>query len=372
MIKYEGFINEYYCNIDIVNDILSEIDPGSEKFVFSDGYSREKVLAFLKKINDLLDSIRVEKIPGVIERKETEEEAKEYFGKKFVDEFNRLLTELDRQQTVVFLHGTNLENCSSICEQGLLYKDSDLTGTAIIQEMTFGEKNIEYDEYKQLLNWPHKEYKGIVIIAVPYECFYKEGLWNHFKNSEMNVGDYKIDSDFIVGFIDVERKQIIINPKYNRQHNYTGYIRDNELFKENKTLNNLLFAQDSLFFKPLYNNKEDGNMVNENKTEESLDAEKIAGYIEDIRGTLNSIRVGGIRMGIPGKMDKKAYETNIAEINENVRWILQLLPYLKTEEELQKEKEEWSVFQSTDLRTSNDFDWGEWPEWFPEENGKIR
>ena len=74
-----------------------------------------------------------------------------------------------------------------------------------------------------------------MIVAVPYECCYKEGLWRKYQNTDSAAyggQDYKIDSDFIVGYIDVENKNIVLNPKYNRQHNYGDYLRDNDMFRE--------------------------------------------------------------------------------------------------------------------------------------------
>ena len=56
----------------------------------------------------------------------------------------------------------------------------------------------------------------IVIVAVPYECCYKEGLWRKYQNTDSAAyggQDYKIDSDFIVGYIDVENKNIEIRTK---------------------------------------------------------------------------------------------------------------------------------------------------------------
>ena len=117
------------------------------------------------------------------------------------------------------------------------YKLPSLSGTAVQQSMAYEQHDMHYENYESLLNWGHKEYKGLVILAIPYECYYKEGLWNHFQKTDSSAyggQDYRIDPDFVVGYIDVDNKKLVINPKYNRQHNYEGYVKDNELFKEKK------------------------------------------------------------------------------------------------------------------------------------------
>ena len=85
--------------------------------------------------------------------------------------------------------------------------------------MAYGQADICYNDYEGLLNRKHREYKGLVVIAVPYECFYKEGLWKKFQDTDSAIyggEDYRIDPDFIVGYIDVYNKDIVLNPKYNR------------------------------------------------------------------------------------------------------------------------------------------------------------
>ena len=110
----------------------------------------------------------------------------------------------------------------------------------------WGQHEMHYDNYESLLNWGHKNYKGLIILAIPYECFYKEGLWNKFQDTNSSAyggQDYKIDPDFVVGYIDVTQKKIVLNPKYNRQHNYEGYIKDIELFREQLDMDNSKIKQ---------------------------------------------------------------------------------------------------------------------------------
>lgn len=43
----------------------------------------------------------------MLEKHETEDEAREYLGEGFISKFEQILTALDRQETIVALHGTN-------------------------------------------------------------------------------------------------------------------------------------------------------------------------------------------------------------------------------------------------------------------------
>ena len=145
------------------------------------------MISFVKCVENFISNIEVIPEEVVLERHETEEEAREYFGENFITKFDQLLTKLDKEETIVALHGTNEDLCQNICVDGLKYKIPCLTSTAILQKMSYGQKEIHYDNYEGLLNWPYKEYKGLIIIAIPYECFYKEGLWNKFQDTNLNM-----------------------------------------------------------------------------------------------------------------------------------------------------------------------------------------
>lgn len=49
---------------------------------------------------------------------------------------------------MVALHGTPVENCPSICENGLQYKTPSLTATAVLQSMAYGQTDIHYSDYE--------------------------------------------------------------------------------------------------------------------------------------------------------------------------------------------------------------------------------
>lgn len=333
--------------------------------------TQENISDFIMSIEKFMSNIQSNEEMVTLERHETEEEAREYFGTEFVSQFDQLLTMLDRQETVVAIHGTHPEVCSSICDNGLRNTGPSLPSTAVSQNMAYGQNDMHYDDYEGLLNWGHKNYKGLVIVAVPYECYYKEGLWNHFRDSEYvgyGAQNYKIDPDFIVGYIDVNNKKIVLNPKYNRQHNYEGYKVDTELFREKKGYDNEKLRQSAISFSNMIRDREIcSHYVIEEENEDTIDVSKIPIVIEDLICVFNAIKRGS-----PNCMTEDAYKSLLASLDGGFKDFKKLLPLLKTAEQIKKEKEEsFSMFsdnpelvQSTEQFSDfGDFDWGDFSNW---------
>ena len=353
MIKYESIINKYLYNMSDVEDIINTI--GSNNY-YGDNCTREKVSVVLEKLEKFISNIKIERENAIVGRKETEEEAREYFGEDFINQFNALMTRIDKEQAIMAIHGTNPANCPSIMEEGLKYKSPALTSTAVLQQMNYGKKDIEYDEFTELLNWPHKEYKGLVLVAVPYESFYKEGLWNHYQESENSYygeQDYKIDPEFIVGYIDVENKKIIENPKYNRDHDYSGLEHDFELFREKKGMTNERLIEEITEVESEFRNTTyDYSYEPKENLEE--DVENLPYTIEELIGTFNSVRYG-----FPDGMSEERYKSLMEELDYKMDMFHRCLPLLKTEVEVNESRRELEdMFNSSETATSNneDFD----------------
>lgn len=64
----------------------------------------------------------------------------------FINTFDNLLTKLDKEQTIVALHGTSVSTCPEICKTGLKYKNPTLNSTALSQTMAYGQHDIHYSE----------------------------------------------------------------------------------------------------------------------------------------------------------------------------------------------------------------------------------
>ena len=364
MIKYNAVQNRYLYRVDDIDKILDIIQNGR---FYSENYcTQENVSSIVKAVGEFMAHIEVVPVNVVLERQETETEAREYFGEEFISKFDQLITDLDRQETIVAIHGTREEVCPMICEEGLKYKSPSLSSTAAQQGMAWGQHEIHYDNYKSLLNWEHKNYKGLVILAIPYECLYKEGLWNKFQDTNLSsygVQDYKIDPDFVVGYIDVTQKQIVLNPKYNRQHNYEGYVKDSELFKEkldmdNNKIKKAMIESDARLNQELAYHQEKSE---EEPKKEQFDISRIPFVIDDLAMTFNSIK-----MVFPEGMNEKRYKHFLKELSYGFNDVAEAVPFLKTNDQVRKENEqEFSVFND-DSKIINsedqasvfeDFDW---------------
>lgn len=374
MIKYEALVNKYYYNSENLDNVIKLLKDTD----YYENCSRENVSILVESVNKFLDDIKVQKENVILERHETEAEARAYFGEEFINKFDKLLTELDQQQTIVALHGTTPDSCPKICEEGLKYAYPTLHSTAISQSMAYGEGEMHYNKYEGLLNWKHKNYKGLVMIAVPYECYYKEGLWNQYQATDRGMiysQDYKINPDFIVGYIDVNDKKIVVNPKYNRNHDYTGLVEDMDIYRENKELNNDKIANIMRKNHEELQSSVPTNVEEKKKQEEEIDIQKVPEYIENLNYTFNSIKIG-----YPDAMNEEKYKEILSDLSNNFTKVTKALPFLKTNEELKKSAEPISspvsVAQSTDEFTFDDAFFDDDIEWEDEssmqqENKKL-
>lgn len=368
MIKYEGTTRRYNFSREQVNDILKYLQENS--FYNEQVCSLETVNELIRNIEIFFGSISEEEFETILERHETEEEARAYFGEYFISKFESLLTKADRDKTVVAIHGTSPSLCPSICENGLMYLQPSLDSTMVLQSMNYGQEDMHYKDYESLLNWGHKNYKGLVLVAIPYECFYKEGLWNHFQDthgSSYGIPDYKVDPDFILGYVDVTSKELIENPKYSREHNYEGYEYDMEQFKP-LDIDNEEFRRRALESKkmlesmevPTYTEQELVPYINPNDpfmyTEDAAN---------ELTGLFNSI------MFSDGPMSEEKYKYVLKRLSYDVGVLKLSLPHLKTKEQIEKQKKDYekkmnefasNKIESSDSLWDEDFDWDETPE----------
>ena len=358
MIKYDIVENKYLYNMDDLENVIKVIEDGN--FYNFDDCTKEKISDVVAAIEKFISNIKTESVNVTLERHETEEEARAYFGDDFINQLNNLFTTLDKQETIVALHGTDVGSCPSICQNGLMYKLPSLSSTAVQQHMEYGQKDIEYNDFEGLLNWGHKEYKGLIILAIPYECYYKDGLWNKYQDSNLGiygVQDYKIDPDFVVGYIDVVNKKIVLNPKYSREHNYTNYIKDNDIYRDNLSFNNELFKKISIDSNKLM----EENVPNNSIVNNDFDPKRIPYVLEDLIGTFNSIKVG-----FPDGMTEKRYKDFLEELSYGFNGIKNSINALKTNDEIKRERENFLNTNNTSVESSinvNDIDWGDDFDW---------
>lgn len=233
MIAYKGIKKTYVSSEEKLNKLIDYLTNSNFYYV-----SKEELEELISLFVSFCDNFtRVEK-EEILERKETEEEAKAYFGEEFIAFYSTLLKRMDDSNKVIALHGTNTDIAQMIMEGGLKYNSPALGSTALMQTMPFGSDSFAVQNYSELLNWPHRGYKTLVMLAIPYECLYKSGLWHHDGgNSPYEMG-YRISEDFVLGYIDVVNKTFVMNPKYRSVHDFTSLVFDMDIYKPNSSMTN--------------------------------------------------------------------------------------------------------------------------------------
>lgn len=358
MIRSEAVVNKYLYDTDEVNEIIEYIENNG--FYHPDNCTQEKIGELVGKLDKFISDINVVQEDSVVERKETEEEAREYFGDEFIEQLNIWFTDLDKQKTMIAIHGTSPDLCPSICEEGLRYKSPNLDSTAVLQHMEYGQRDMNVSNFSELLNWPHREYKGLVVIAVPYESFYREGLWNHYQNENNGYSyDYKINPDFIAGYIDVENKKIVRNPNYTRKHDYSGLVEDFDLYRQQDDMDNdkivEAIIESEKSFESLEQSREE--VVEKDDSEREVDLQDIPYRIDELIGTFNSIK-----LGFPEGMSEDRYQSLLEELKYKLDLLKKGMPLLKTEEEVERSRQEMNdMFKDSAGAEDADFDFdAEW------------
>lgn len=367
MIKYEGIEKRFFYNIEDVNKILSIIP--NVKYEQPDYCSREEVCSLIEEISNFLSKIKVEEKTGILERHETEEEARDYFGPEFIAKFENILSVIDKQHTMLGLHGTHPSVCPQICEEGLKYLSPSINATAVTKDLNLGDGDVKYNSYEELLNWGHKNYKGLVMIAIPYECYYREGLWEHYQETDNRLygaQDYKIPADFVVGYIDVEGKNIVLNPKYNRNHDYSKLIHDNDIFNSLVVSNDdeviqIMKEQEQILKAEI---KKEEEVPKVDKKEEKVNVESELYKVEEFMGIFNSMT-----MNYENGISEDRYKYLLKQISEILSGLQKAIPLMKTQEEILAEQSKYSFFDDTpsNIEPSNQIsDFGDDIDWdFP-------
>lgn len=234
MIDYIEEDNYYKFDIGKVEEARNFCN---EKFTQgSYGFTQETAEQMCKLVQEIVDSCIKERRDRNCQRKETEEEAKEYFGEDFIQEFEEIRRFCSEHGISLAIHGTGINSARKIQEEGLEYRTPQILSTAIFQEKTTEEH--DYQKYSDLLNWPHRHYKGLVLVGIPDECagvydeISKTGvkpLWELHDSEERYEKHYTINSEFILGYIDVEKKEIVQNPNFSLSHNYEGLEFDTDI-----------------------------------------------------------------------------------------------------------------------------------------------
>ena len=147
----------------------------TEKFMRGDyGESKETIQEFISILENVLASLKSEEIDVERKVRESEDEARQYFGEDFVRRFEQIRKYCTENNLMLAIHGTNPQLLDSIRQNGLEYQRPEILSTALIQTGTDLEET--YSNFSGLLNWPHKELKGLILLGIPSEC---NGVLSH-------------------------------------------------------------------------------------------------------------------------------------------------------------------------------------------------
>ena len=276
---------EHIYDTNLVKEALYYI----EQMCTKGNTSKESASRIVNTAKQILSTIKERPVITNVEsdKAEAEVEAREYFGNDFIAQFEKIRKKLDEQNVTLFIHGTDVDIANKVMKDGFEAKNPSITSTAVLEESY--EDMPEYNKFANMIKWPHRNYKGLVLIGLPKECFTNEAqpVWEHRPIQEGEVKtdssrEYVIRPEYIVGVIDVLGKQIIENPTYTNEHSYEGLLLDDYIAirdQKNIKLNNeneLEFSDDS-------ESEVYGESVN-NSTEISAveiadrDIEEIAGF----------------------------------------------------------------------------------------------
>jgi len=165
-------------------------------------------------------------------RLETDEEAREYFGEKFINEYEDILKYCRENKHLLYIHGTSTGCLNEICKEGLKYKNNTINSTAC-------GTNTEKADYVKLLNWPHYDCKGLALIVIPKDSLGK--IWKKNDNMQDNYfysDRYYIAPEFIIATANIDDKKIMINQNYKHEHDYTNFEGDFNISRWMKIMNN--------------------------------------------------------------------------------------------------------------------------------------
>ncbi len=141
-----------------------------------------------------------------------------YFGMNFINTFNEILSESEITNKFFFMHGTaTKEEAEEICKKGLETDYPELFYTADCIER---KDKLLYDKLK---SWPHWDRKYLIMILVSKQTG-KGGIpiWEESKDSI-----FRLSPIFIKGYLDINKKEIILNPRYNIKDGENVLIEDN-------------------------------------------------------------------------------------------------------------------------------------------------
>lgn len=209
---------------DVYRADIKKLEQAHEYALNMKNLTAERCYIARELFKSVLDSVTITKEERTERIRETEEQAKAYFGEEFVEKLQSIINYCAENNLALQLHGTSEDYIPEILNNGLSCHKNDIAYTSLSAD----RKNL----YSDLLNWPHREYKGIILLALPKECIGITGhgeqpIWN---DSTILANGYELAPEFILGALDIENKSIIMNNAFTKDHDYSKFrLRDLEI-----------------------------------------------------------------------------------------------------------------------------------------------
>lgn len=137
---------------------------------------------------------------------DNESNAKEYFGDELVNKICSIFGE-QSQSNFIFVHGTITgDKAEQIMKEGLQCDYPEMYYTS---ELINPEDKLLFAKFK---NWPHWDTKYLVMISLS-KLTGKNGYPVWIENEEEQ---FLLKPEFILGYVDVNNKVFIDNPRYTK------------------------------------------------------------------------------------------------------------------------------------------------------------
>lgn len=311
----------------------------TEKYMRGDyGESKETIHEFISILEDILSSVKTEEIEVERRVRESEDEARQYFGEDFVKQFEQIRKYCTENNLMLAIHGTKPQFLDSIQQNGLEYQHPEILSTAFIQTGTDLEET--YSNFSGLLNWPHNESKGLILLGIPSEC---NGVLSHGETETKPLwlrvsqeGDYekkyRINPEFIIGQIDVDKKVIQENPTFSLSHDYSGLEYDYDLTDYKRKMS-MTIEKGEKTTEDVHEEHTNDAQENISLSKEKTSRELLVDIAEDFSNPLS------VLIRSKGKMEESQISEYIERIKQTISTLRQLEPQLRENQEITEELE---------------------------------
>lgn len=333
----------------------------TEKYMCGDyGESKETIHEFISILENILSSLKIEEIDVERKVRESEDEARQYFGEDFVRRFEQIRRYCTENNLMLAIHGTEPQLLDSIQQNGLEYQLPEILSTTFIQTGTDLEET--YSNFSGLLNWPHKESKGLILLGIPSEC---NGVLSHGEKETKPLwlrisqeGDYeekyRINPEFIVGQIDVDKKVIQDNPTFSLSHDYSGLEYDYDLTDYKRKIS-MTSEKGEKTTEDVHEEQTDDAQENVSIGEKKSSRELLVDIANNFSNPLS------VLIKSKGKMEESDISEYIESIRQTIITLKQLEPQLRDNQEITEELEiaekEWQQGARVDATEWDDIEW---------------